>query len=142
MSASNEILLKGDYTSYEEAKVAAGQTIRPGMLCDLNAAGELVALTTAKNVPLKIALINVFLGKTKTDPYAAGEVARFFTPSPGFLVDVLCLSGEIINVGTQVVSGLNGRGVAATGTPAKVLGVSEETVGVLTSDRHVAVRIN
>lgn len=144
MSASNEIILEGDYDRYQEAKIASGvTTIKPGMLLELNSSGELILLSgTAKNVPTRIALIDVFQGKTKTDAYTAGTVCRYYIPRAGDLVNLLCLLGEDIDIDEQVIGATSGKGIATTGSPAKTIGVAEEdSGGALAADTHIAVRI-
>lgn len=144
MSTSNEIVLKGDYDRYEEAKINASATLKPGMLVELNSSGELIAqATTGKAVVTRVMLIDAFQGKTKTDAWTAGEVGRYYIPRAGDLLNLLALSGEDIDIGEQVLANNAGKVIATTGTPAKVLGVAEEdTGGALGADGFVAVRIN
>lgn len=144
MSASNEIILIGDYSRYEEAKIASGQSIKPGMGLELNSSGEAIVVgTQGKDVPTRIALIPSYLydTATKDTTYTAGEVVRYIQPRPGDLIHILCLSGQTINRGTSVIFNNAGKGIATTGTPAKTIGVSEEAAGTLGADTHVAVRI-
>lgn len=143
MSTSNEIILKGDYNRYEEAKIAAGvTTIKPGMLVELNSSGEAILPTAAgKDTPLRIALIDSLQGNIKTTTYTAGEILRYYIPRPGDLVNLFCLSGETINIGTMVIAATSGKGIATTGSPVKTVGQSEEAGGTLGADTHVAVRI-
>lgn len=143
MSTSNEILLKGDYHPYEEAEILSGQTIKPGMAVDLNSAGKIIVpAATGKAIPKRVMLINTWIGKTKTDAWTAQEVAKYVIPKPGTVVNLLCLSGETINIGTQVIINTAGKGIATTGTPAQTFGESEEAGGTLTADTHLAVRVS
>lgn len=143
MSTSNEILLKGEYHPYEEAKVNASATIKPGMAVDLNSSGEIIAPAAAgKAIPKRVMLINTWVGKTKTDAWPVSEVAKYFMPKPGTLVNLLCKSGETINIGTQVIIDTAGKGIATTGTPAQTFGECEEAGGTLGADTHLAVRVS
>jgi len=143
VSTSNEILLKGEYHPYEEAKIKSGQTIKPGMAVDLDSSGLIIVpAASGKAIPKRVMLINTWTGKTKTDAWTAEELAKYIVPKPGSLINLLCLSGETINIGTQVIINTAGKGIATTGSPAQTFGESEEAGGTLTADTFLAVRVS
>jgi hypothetical protein len=140
------IVLKGDLGDrYEEAKVASGQTIKPGMLIDLNSSGEAIVFNTAGgDTVTRVAIEDALQGRTVDDAYAAGEVIRYFIPRPGDVLNLLVADGENIAIGDKIIASTGGKFIETTGTPTKIFGEAEEALnlsGGASEDKLVRVRI-
>lgn len=114
---------------YEEARVASGVTVYPGMLIDINSSGEVVIATpnAGASAPTRIAIEDGIIGRTVDTPYTAGELCRYVQPLPAEVYALRVLSGETIAVGDDLIAADNGLFKETTGSPTKVYARAIET---------------
>lgn len=147
----NTIVLKpkdGISRRYEEGRVAAGQTITPGMLIALNSSGEIVvhgsAGVAALNEPvMMIAIEDGLIGRTIDTNYAAGELCRYVILLPGDEFYGILVDGENAAVQSPLTSNGDGKFQVATGTE-KTLARSLEAlnlVGGAAADGRLKMRV-
>lgn len=103
-----------------EAIVAAGQTISPGMLIDLDSTGKAIVHATAAGSAVKrVAIENEMAGKDPSTAYTAGETCFYVVPLPGEEVNLkLGASAAAITAGNFLDSAGDGTVKAQTGGTA------------------------
>jgi len=122
--ANNTILLKGDLgRRYEEARVRATKTIKPGMLIERYSDGT-VQPHSGQNLggELLVAIEDGLIGGTIDTDYAAGDLCRFISLAPGEEAQLILLDGAVATIGAPLGSNGDGKLKAATsGTDAMLV---------------------
>lgn len=136
MALERRIAIKGDPIVDESLTIAAGQTIRPGHLIDLDGSGDaIVHAGAALSAVPRFALARGEKGQDTTDAYTAGDTLKAGTFAPGSRVNARVAAGVTVTRGNFVESAGDGtvRDVAtdaATDNTQRrsVLGQARETV--------------
>lgn len=127
-----------------EAKVAAGQTILPGMLVAL-VSGEWVANTTqGGRAGFCIADMNVIEQKTVRDALTVGQNAKAFVPEVGRTYNLVLATGQTIARGAALTSsataGLVELSVTTGATVDQVLFIAEEAITTTGTTQRIRAR--
>lgn len=140
--AHRTIRLKTEAQRQEYEAGAAG--IYPGMILAKNSSGQVIPMGTQGGVagaPLLVAIEDDLIGSTVSTVYSSGSRVQCVTPQMGDTIAIRCVSGATINIGTKVISSNAGKGMATTGSPAQLVGESNEAAGALSADTLVSVTI-
>jgi hypothetical protein len=144
----NTIMLKCRYGNrYEEARVAAGQTIKPGMLITFNTSNQAIVHATAGGNPgdVAVAIEDGLIGKTITDSYAAGDLCRYILPQKGDELYMILRDGQNATTDEHLTS--NGDGTLKVGvigtdfTVGRCIEALDLSPAPNTTDGFVKVRI-
>ena len=134
--------------AYQEELVTGAGSIKPGMLVQLDSAGEIVVHDIVEGItPIMTPLENALLGAIVTTAFTDGEVATVLIPQKGAVVNMIVTSGQTVSIGTQLVSAGTGKLITAENATSGVLvpGVLFEAVegqvGALSADTLVACRV-
>lgn len=123
MGRYSTICQKADWgRRYEEVRVAAGVTIYPGMIFDIDANGEAVIATPNAGAasPTRLAIEDGLIGSTVDTAYTAGMLLRYVIPIPGEQYAVLVLDGSVVTNEGDLIAADNGLFKITTGSPSKV----------------------
>jgi hypothetical protein len=134
--AYNTIKLKKYSDVIEEYEVAAGVTITPGMLIEMNADGKVLPHSAVGEFAEKMfALENELEGKGIDDNYVADDKVQCWIAGRGDQVNALLADGQDIAIGDLLESDGNGylqEAVAESASgatyPGSVVGVALETL--------------
>lgn len=130
-NTQNTILLRGDFGRKDEAPALAAN-IKPGMLIDLNSAGQLIPHGTADGFGcMNVAYEDVVNGgKTITDTCAAGDNIPFYHLLGGCKVLLLLKGNANYPVGTKLASAGDGTFQAAGAGTKQVFAIVARGAGI------------
>lgn len=129
----------GDVLNTREAKVAAGQTITPGMVIELNAAGDALIPGTAGLNNTKFAIEKQLVGAGGiSDNYAAGERMFYRRFQPGDEVYAFLGFGQNVSAGALLQTNTSGH-LIAVGAGVAVAQALESKVTTAAARIKVAV---
>lgn len=123
MGRYNTIPQKADWgRRYEEARVASGVTIYPGMLINIDANGEAIIATpdAGGTSPTRLAIEDGLIGSTVDTAYTAGMLLRYVVPLSGEQYALLVLDGSVVTNGGDLIAADNGLFKITTGSPSKI----------------------
>ena len=133
---------------YEQEYKAGESGIYPGMLVDLNAAGELIKHATSEvQTPVILAMEDALQGNTVATVYLDNNRVPVLIPSKGAVVNALVESGQNVTIGDVFVSGGNGLFIETESATSGVLNAGAlvkaiETIAAqLTANTLVACRV-
>jgi hypothetical protein len=152
ISGAKTIVLKGDYTQYEEGPLATAPAL-PGMNLVLATNAQALGrdsyapgLTLAGGAgaggasPIKVVIEQRLYGKTVNDAYAVGDNVRFKIPKKGDVIQVLVVSGQTITKGQGGGAAASGKWqLAATNAVGEFL---EASGGALAADTLMRLRVH
>jgi len=131
-----------------EEFTAGAASIKPGMLLQVNSAGNAVIHNVVEGAtPVMIGQVDALQGINATTAYTNGAQIPVTFPSKGSVVNVLVASGQTVGIGTKLCSGGNGKFITAeeatSGTlVTAVLGEAVEgQATALSADTLVAMRV-
>lgn len=137
------ILLKSPYSRYEEGVVAAGQTIKPGNLVDIDSTGKIInhAGAAGANVARRFATeeLLIYEGKTIADSYAAGALVSYREFLPGDEIQVWLEAGLNAAIDDKLESA--GDGSLQAVTTGKGLAQCIEAVDATAATKMCNVRV-
>lgn len=118
----NTILLKGRDARYDEGRVKAATTIKPGMLIERFTDGTWQPHATAGGTFTggAVASEDALQGKTITDNYSGGDLIRLYIPLPGDEVQLILKAGENAAMNSKLSSNGDGTMQVVTGTEGVV----------------------
>lgn len=125
----------------EEAIIAAGQTIKPGMLVIKSSGQWIVHGTAGVGGPYRVADMDFIRNGKVTDTLTTGDTAQAFIPEVGHTYNVVVGASQTVVVDSPLTSNANGTLKLATttgATPDVVLFYAEEAV---TTGSGVTARI-
>lgn len=134
MANANTIHLAGDYRKLYSKTIAAGQSIKPGMLLKINSAGTLEVHGTSGGPAEKlIALEDELQGGLTTDTYTASTVCNCAIEASGSESQAIIVAGADIAIGDLLMSNGDGKLAERTSTNT-VLAVATEACDLSASD--------
>lgn len=138
MATKNTIVQKG-HGHFKEYPVHTGVTLKPGMAAQLNSSGALVLGVSGADGERGLVMIVVEdynLGKTVSDSYTAGEIAKVYCPVPGDELLVLVTdAADAVVVGDKLICDVSHGGfIETTGTVESEPFIALEALGTLSAD--------
>jgi len=123
--------------------VAAGETILPGMLCEVNSAGAAITHNTdGQGGYYFVADMNFIEQKSATDALTIGGTGQFFYPRPGETYNLVLADSETITVGEALTSDAAGAVRSALLTGAEeILFYAEEAITTSGSTARIRARV-
>lgn len=133
MAANRRIRLRTTYATQEEGRVSA--EVYPGARLQIGTDGRFAHNgTAAAGGPCRIAEEDLKIGRTVDDPYATGELAKFFYPLPGDHVNVRLKTGNNAAIGSLLVNDNTGgytvRAAETTGIEFQAIEALNNAAGV------------
>lgn len=127
---TSKIILKGD-PLYKEAK--AGEAgITPGMLLELDAAGDVVShINAGQDQTRKYAIENRDIGEGIDDNYADNDEVHYVVARPGDEIYALLSAGNDAAIGAELES--DGAGALQLHTPVSIVESGTATKSVYTT---------
>lgn len=138
---------------YQEGRAAGA--ITPGHLIKLNSSAALVVHDVVGGqcqAMFATEEVQTFVGKTKDDAYASGDVVSYITAIPGDEIQAFLKDGESVVIGDKLVSGGNGSLIKMVSPPpttppaqqavlAEALEALDLTGVEITTDQRINIRV-
>jgi len=127
----------------KEFVVASGETILPGMLCEVDGSGNAITHNVSgQGGYYFVADVNFIEQKDVTDALTIGGTGQFFYPRPGETYNLVLAASETITVGEALTSNAAGavRSSLLTGAE-EILFYAEEAITTTGSTGRVRARV-